>query len=511
MIPAALPRPVIRRLSFSLPATLLLLLLAGCSKSPAPAGLPQLADLVDGVSSSVVNISTEPAELDPAAGPVIPDPRELPEEDAAGREGMPDWMKKFLEQHRPRGDDGSPGNPGALPGEPEVPGLEEGPGEEQSLGSGFILWKDGYIVTNAHVVKDAKEIMVRLQDRRELAATLVGLDEPSDVALLKIDAKDLPAVAIADVSKLRVGDWVMAIGSPFGFDYSVTAGIVSAKGRSLFTEQYVPFIQTDAAINPGNSGGPLFNLDGEVVGVNSQIYSQTGGNSGIAFAIPIDVVLTVAEQLKDKGKVTRGWLGVVVQEVTRDLAKSFGLPKAEGALVARVVPGSPSEEAGLKPGDVILAFNDQPLLVSRALPPMVGAVKPGENVPLRVLREGKQITLKVQVGELPPDLAANELPAVARLPLGLGLEALTEQDRAAARLTDGGVGVARVEPGPAQKAGVREGDILLSLAGQKINSPERFKAVVDDLPAGASVPLLIQRDGGPLFLALDVPAAANKP
>lgn len=479
------------------PAAVLLLAvfsLLGCSRSTQPAGLPDFADLVDSVSASVVNISTMPLEQ-AALAP------EGAEGDAAAAPGdnMPEWMRKFLEQHAQEGGQDSAPEEGQ--------GYDEEPlGAEQSLGSGFVLWKDGYIITNAHVVKDAREIMVRLQDRRELVATIIGLDEASDIALLKIDAKDLPAVTTADNQKLRVGQWVMAIGSPFGFDYSVTAGIVSAKGRSLFTEQYVPFIQTDAAINPGNSGGPLFNLAGEVVGVNSQIYSQTGGSSGIAFAIPIDVVLNVATQLKESGKVTRGWLGVVVQQVTRDLAKSFGLPKAEGALVARVVPESPSAEAGLHPGDVILEFNGEPLVVSNALPPMVGAVAPGETVPLKVLRDGKRITLRVKVGELPAD-ASDAAEPRQKLPLGMAVERLSEQDRAAAKVAEGGVGVAEVLPGPAQKAGVRAGDILLSLSGQKIDSVEKFGKVAESLPAGASVPLLIQRNGAPLFLALEVPVA----
>lgn len=467
------------------------LLSVACSRAPAEVRLPDFADLVEEVSPSVVNISTIPAEA-PAA--TEPEPGAA-EGGATVPDNLPEWMKRFLEQHAPNG----------LPPAEEP---EESPEDQQSLGSGFVLWKDGYIITNTHVVKDAKEVLVRLSDRRELTATVVGMDEPSDIALLKIDADKLPAVKVAEAGKLRVGQWVMAIGSPFGFDYSVTAGIVSAKGRSLFTEQYVPFIQTDAAINPGNSGGPLFNLKGEVVGVNSQIYSQTGGNSGIAFAIPIEVALRVAEQLKDKGHVTRGWLGVVVQEVTRALAQSFGMARAEGALVAKVIPGSPAEKAGIQPGDVILAFDGQTLGVSSELPPLVGVVDPGADVPLKVLREGKQITIKVEIGELPEEVATGgEAPVRSRLPLGLGVERLSAQERAQARVAEGGVRVLAVEPGPALEAGVREGDVLLTLSGQAVDSAERLKEVVARLAPGSSVPLLIQRDGAPLFLALAVPEA----
>ncbi|ROH85960.1 DegQ family serine endoprotease [Stagnimonas aquatica] len=467
------------------------LLSVACSRTPAEVRLPDFADLVEEVSPSVVNISTIPAET-AAATEAEPG---AAEGGAPVPDNLPEWMKRFLEQHAPNG----------LPPAEEP---EESPEDQQSLGSGFVLWKDGYIITNTHVVKDAKEVLVRLSDRRELTATVVGMDEPSDIALLKIDADKLPAVKVAEAGKLRVGQWVMAIGSPFGFDYSVTAGIVSAKGRSLFTEQYVPFIQTDAAINPGNSGGPLFNLKGEVVGVNSQIYSQTGGNSGIAFAIPIEVALRVAEQLKDKGHVTRGWLGVVVQEVTRALAQSFGMARAEGALVAKVIPGSPAEKAGIQPGDVILAFDGQNLGVSSELPPLVGVVDPGADVPLKVLREGKQITVKVEIGELPEEVATGgEAPVRSRLPLGLGVERLSAADRAQARVAEGGVRVLAVEPGPALEAGVREGDVLLTLSGQAIDSAERLKEVVARLAPGSSVPLLIQRDGAPLFLALAVPEA----
>jgi serine protease Do len=469
------------------------LLLVACSKAPAEVRLPDFADLVEEVSPSVVNISTIPVETSAAA-----EPGAGGDEDAAAvPDNLPEWMKRFLEQHAPNGLAPPPAEEG-----------DEAPEEQQSLGSGFVLWKDGYIITNTHVVKDAKEVLVRLSDRRELTASVVGMDEPSDIALLKIDADKLPAVKVAEAGKLRVGQWVMAIGSPFGFDYSVTAGIVSAKGRSLFTEQYVPFIQTDAAINPGNSGGPLFNLKGEVVGINSQIYSQTGGNSGIAFAIPIDVALRVAQQLKDKGHVTRGWLGVVVQEVTRALAQSFGMARAEGALVAKVIPGSPAEKAGIQPGDVILAFDGQTLGVSSELPPLVGVVDPGADVPLKVLREGKQITIKVEIGELPEEIASGgEAAARSHLPLGLGVDKLSAQDRADARVPAGGVRVLVVEAGPALEAGVREGDVLLTLSGQAIDSAERLKEVADRLAPGSSVPMLIQRDGAPLFLALAVPEA----
>ena len=484
-------------------AASLCLLAASCSKAPeTQVKLPDFADLVEAVSPSVVNISTVPRAAEVAAATEGDKPAPEAGGEKPSTENMPDWMKKFLEQHS---QDATP------EGAPADPNAEEEPLDTQeSLGSGFVLWKDGYIITNAHVVKDAKDVLVRLSDRRELPAEVIGLDEPSDIALLKIDAKDLPAVTLGDVGKLRVGQWVMAIGSPFGFDYSVTAGIVSAKGRNLFTEQYVPFIQTDAAINPGNSGGPLFNLKGEVIGVNSQIYSQTGGNSGIAFAIPMDVALKVAQQLKEKGKVTRGWLGVEVQELTRDLTKSFGLTKSEGALVARVVPGSPAEQAGVKAGDVILAFNDVALPSSRELPPMVGSLDPGSSIPLKILRDGKQIVIKVEIGELPADvLKPEQAPARASLPLGLAVRTLTEDERKAARVTGGGVLVMGIEPGPAQDAGVREGDILLTIQGQQIDSIEKLKETASRLTPGVSVPMLIQRNGGPLFLALEVPVPAE--
>src|SRR5690606_16325520 len=273
--------------------------------------------------------------------------------------------------------------------------------ERTSLGSGFIISKDGYILTNNHVIQNADEIIVRLNDRRTLEAKLIGADETTDLALLKVEAKDLPTVRLGNSDALEVGEWVVAIGSPFGFDYSVTAGIVSAKGRSLPNDNYVPFIQTDVAINPGNSGGPLFNLDGKVVGINSQIYTRSGGFMGVSFAIPINVAMEVSEQLKDKGRVSRGWLGVVIQEVNKELAESFGLEKAAGALVAQIVPGSPADSADLQNGDIITHFNGKPILMSSDLPHQVGRVKPGSKVSMDVVRNGKRRKVSVTIGTLP--------------------------------------------------------------------------------------------------------------
>ncbi|WP_295679137.1 Do family serine endopeptidase [uncultured Nevskia sp.] len=497
-------------------------LLSACS-SERSAGLPELAGLVEKVSPSVVNISAMPAEPEQVAS-------------GSGSDGrpVPDWLKKFLDEHGNqapgKGADGAA--PGSSPddGRSDSEDSEEGPdlgspdggpdggfGGEQSLGSGFILWADGYIITNHHVVKNAKEIVVRLSDRRQFPAELVGSDERSDLALLKIDAKDLPAVKLADSRKTRVGDWVLAIGSPFGFDYTVTAGIILAKGRNLDTEQYVPFIQTDAAVNPGNSGGPLFNLKGEVVGVNSQIYSQNGGFQGVAFAIPMDVAAKVAKSLKETGRVRRGWLGIVMQEVDRNLAKSFGMDKPGGALIARILPDSPAEQAGLKAGDVVMKYNGQDVISYRTLKPLVGSSQPGDTITLDLLRDRKLITIKVEVGTLEADDAPpapsgkpagptepKSLPADR--PLGATVVALTDDERRTAKVVSGGVRVTEVLPGPARDAGLIVSDVVLSIAGQEIASTERFAEVVGRLTPGQSVPMLVQRQGAPLFLALSVPA-----
>jgi serine protease Do len=475
-----------------LPLLLPLILLSACSRPPA-ASLPDFADLVERVSPSVVNISA-----------IIPDDQASDEADAQDSLDAP-----APDSGRGQGDTPGKGSP-AVPdgGRNDTPHDGDHADTPQSLGSGFILSSDGYILTNQHVVADAREITVRLSDRRVLPAKVVGSDERSDLALLKIDASGLPAVKLGNVSKLRVGEWVVAIGSPFGFDYSVTAGIVSAKGRSLDTEQYVPFIQTDAAINPGNSGGPLFNLKGEVVGINSQIYSQTGGFMGVAFSVPIDVAARVVKQLKEHGKVVRGWLGVVVQEIDRAAALKLGLDKPEGALIAKVIANSPAEQAGLRSGDVILSYDGTTLASSRDLPALVGAGDPGHTATLEVLRDRRQVEMRVQIGTLDDndESAEPESPPVdAAPPLGATVQGLTDAQRRAAKVVSGGVIVTELAPGALRDAGVQVGDVILSIASQDVTSPDRFAEVVSQLTPGLSVQVLVQRRGQPLFLQVQPP------
>ncbi|MFZ4701614.1 MAG: Do family serine endopeptidase, partial [Candidatus Methylumidiphilus sp.] len=342
----------------------MLLFVVGLIAMPSLTGaveLPDFTTLVEKNNTAVVNISTT-QKVSAAERPQLPEGLDIPE-------GTP--LDEFFKHYFGEGGPGSQGGPG---------GQGDGgqPNEVKSLGSGFIISSDGYVLTNQHVVKDADEIVVRLQDRRELVAKVVGSDKRSDIALLKIEATNLPVLNIGSSENMKVGSWVLAIGSPFGFDHSVTAGIVSAKGRSLPSDNYVPFIQTDVAINPGNSGGPLFNMEGQVVGVNSQIYSRTGGSMGISFAIPIEVAMKVVEQLKTSGHVTRGWLGVQIQDVTRELAESFGMKKPQGALISKVLPKSPAEAAGLQIGDIITDYNKQEIVSSSTLPPMVGNTKIGD-------------------------------------------------------------------------------------------------------------------------------------
>jgi serine protease Do len=386
------------------------------------------------------------------------------------------------------------------------PGMPPQPEDTESLGSGFIISSDGFIITNHHVVDGADEVLVRLNDKRELAAEIIGSDEFSDIALLKVEASNLPVVEIGDPSKLRVGEWVLAIGSPFGFDQSATAGIVSAKERSLPRANYVPFIQTDVAINPGNSGGPLFNMNGEVVGINSQIYSRTGGFMGLSFAIPVDVAMDVVQQIKDKGSVSRGWLGVYIQEVTYELAQSFQLDKPVGALVSQVIEGSPAEKAGIQAGDVILSFNGREIKDSSDLPPMVGRVPVDSKARLKLLREGKQMKLDVVIEELPTEDSPLARTAPSSSPVNrMGVDVADLESDAAAELGRG-VLIKRVAPAsPAARAGLRSGDILLQLDRKNIKNVADFRKKVANLPTGRMIPVLVHRQGADQFIVMKIP------
>ena len=383
--------------------------------------------------------------------------------------------------------------------------------ERESLGSGFIVSQDGYILTNNHVIKGADEIVVRLSNRQEYSAELVGSDPRSDLALLRVDADNLPTVKIGRSAPLKVGEWVLAIGSPYGFDHTVTAGIVSAIGRSLPNDNYVPFIQTDVAINPGNSGGPLFNLDGEVIGINSQIYSRTGGFMGLSFAIPIDIAMESMEQLKLNGFVSRGWLGVIIQNVDKDLAESFGLSKSAGALVASVLKSGPADKAGVKAGDVITGFNGKQIVLASDLPHLVGRVKPGKKAQLDIVREGRHKTINLKVGELPEDVTAssssrgsspNVEPRTNEL--GMLVEDLTRDQLRQFELNNGVV-VSKIEQGPAQKAGIRRGDVIILLNYQKITSVRGFEAILRKIPRGKRVPVQINRRGNHTFISVKLP------
>lgn len=454
--------------------------------APQARELPDFTELAAENSPAVVNISTRQLT---AAKRRLPKNFEMPDLP----EGSPfsDLFKHFFEEQ-----------PDMIPDR-----------NGRSLGSGFIISEDGYILTNNHVVSDADEIIVRLSDRKVYEAKVIGSDKQSDVALLKIEADNLPVVNIGTSSDLKVGEWVLAIGSPFGFDHTVTAGIVSAKGRSLPSENYVPFIQTDVAINPGNSGGPLFDLDGKVIGVNSQIYSRTGGFMGLSFAIPIELAMNVADQLRTKGRVSRGYLGVLIQDVDRNLAESFGLDHPRGALVARVLPDSPADKAGVETGDIILEFDDRKLMNSSQLPPLVGASKVDGPANVKVLRAGKELELSVQIAELPGDesesggseMATREQTRSERL--GLQVAELTGEQREQLGLTDknGGVLVENVAAGPAREAGIRDGDVILLLSGKQIDSVEHLEEQIGKLKPGQSVAVLVHRRDSPIFLALRVP------
>jgi len=379
------------------------------------------------------------------------------------------------------------------------------------LGSGFIISADGYLITNHHVVDGAEKITVKLNDKREFSAKVVGSDPQSDIALLKIAATDLPTVTLGDVDSLKVGQWVFAIGAPFGLERTATKGIVSALGRSLPNDAYVPFIQTDVPINPGNSGGPLFDLTGKVVGVNSQIFSRSGGYMGLSFAIPANVAMDVVAQLKADGRVTRGWMGVSLQEVTQDLARSFNLEQPRGALVADVSADGPAATAGLKAGDIIVAYAGKPVTDSADLPPLVGSTKPGASKALTVIRDGKEREIMVTLGQLPDkdkgELALNSAPDDGSPRLNVAVADVPAGQRGQG---EGGVRVQQVGPGPAAEAGVQPGDLLVSLNNQKIRDAAHLRQLVKELPRGKRVPLLVKRDEGALYLAVEIPTEARQ-
>ena len=394
-------------------------------------------------------------------------------------------------------------------GIPMPPGM--GPNDQQqkqmsATGSGFILESDGYIITNAHVVGEADSIIVKLADKREFQAKLLGIDRRTDVALLKIDAKDLPTVKLGNPKKIKVGEWVAAIGSPFGLENTMTVGVVSAKGRALpQQENYVPFIQTDVAINPGNSGGPLFNTNGEVIGINSQIYSRTGGYMGLSFAIPIDVAMDVADQLKNNGKVVRGWLGIAIQEVTDELTEALGLKDKSGALVAGVNKGAPAGKAGIEAGDVILKFNNKVIETSSDLPKYVRLTKPNNVVPVEIWRKGNIKTLRVKIGEMPDDrMQASNKKTIKESAnrIGLVLKEATAKDK---KMLDGRNGlVVTKASGPAVSSQIREGDIILALNNTPVTSVRAFNREINKTPKGKTIALLIYRNGDTLFVPVKV-------
>lgn len=449
-------------------------------------GLPDFTELVAREGAAVVNISTTQIVRNVPGMPSLP----FDENDPAF-----ELFRRLFP-------------PGQFPGRGAPRELES-----HSLGSGFILSGDGYVMTNAHVVDAADEVVVRLTDKREFKAKVIGSDKRTDIALLKIDASGLPTVRIGDPKALRVGEWVVAIGSPFGFDNSVTAGIVSAKGRSLPDENYVPFIQTDVAINPGNSGGPLFNMRGEVVGINSQIYSGSGGYMGIAFAIPIDLALDVQNQLRQSGRVSRGRMGVNIQELTRDIADSLHLQKAQGALVSAVEKGGPADKAGIETGDVVLRFDGKPVTTAGDLQRLVGSTRPGTRVGLQVWRNGATRELTLTLAELPGDApAARQAPrprAAERAPnrLGLVVSPLTAAQQKELQI-DGGLLIEEVRGGV--RTDLQQGDVIVALVTRSgvrtpVSGVEQFNRLLGEFDRNAAVTLLVRRGERQVFITLKAP------
>nr|WP_245591363.1 trypsin-like peptidase domain-containing protein [Derxia gummosa] len=514
--------------------------------APLVRGLPDFADLVERAGPAVVNIRTvanphagvrgapdldellrrhfgtpdapSAPEAAPDAGKAAPGngkrapgrspaaPGKAPS--ASGKGSAPEALAAPGGRAAPGAGNGAPGNGAqgnAAPGQPPSagapdpdPSADDAPRAPRGVGSGFIVGGDGEILTNAHVVADAEQVIVRLDDRREFTARVVGLDRRTDVALLRIDATGLPVLPAGDATRLRVGEWVIAIGSPFDLDNSVTAGIVSARARE--TGELLPFIQTDVAINPGNSGGPLINLRGEVVGINSQIYSRSGGYQGISFAIPIDEALRVADQLRSNGRVIRSRIGVAVGEVTNEVVATLGLTRAAGALVSGVEVGSPADNAGVVPGDVITGVDAKPVERWNDLPRIIGAGVPGGRHKLRLIRAGQPQELAVRYAELEPEKTAARpepkpeptVAAAAPRDLGIGVSDITAADRRALQL-DRGAQIVRAQ-GLAERAGLRPGDILLSLGGVGVHGTAQFEAVLDRIDTGKPVSALVRRE-----------------
>lgn len=447
--------------------------------------LPDFVDLVEKQGKAVVNISTKQKakSLQPGLGNLqMPD---LPEDSP-----YHDFFEKFFGQ--------LPRSPQGTVPQPSV----------RSLGSGFIISADGYVLTSAHVVENADEIVVRMTDRREMLAKVIGSDIRSDIALLKIEAKNLPYLKPGKPDELKVGEWVLAIGSPFGFENTATAGIVSAKGRSLPNENYIPFIQTDVAINPGNSGGPLFNMDGEVVGINAQIYSRSGGYMGLAFSIPIDLAMQVADQLRAGGKVKRGWLGVTIQDVNRELAEALNMDKPFGALVSSVLPESPASKSDLQVQDVIVEYNGKPVRFSSDLPFYVGRSKIGTIANLKVLRGGKSLNVKVSIGHLPEsDTAALNMKNHSSKKdtsglLGMYVRDLSKEEKKQLDLDYGILVVQLKANSAAVNAGIRKGDVLLLLNKKKIKNAKTYNAIAESLKKGRPAAVLVRRGNGSQFLVI---------
>jgi serine protease Do len=456
-------------------------LITAISTSVYAKDLPDFTELAEKHGAEVVNISvTQNVHADPSA---------MPFPGMEGDEQMQEFFKRF----------GIPGMPGQSAPQQDY--------KSQSLGSGFIISSDGYILTNAHVVSEADEVIVKLFDKREFKAKIIGTDKRTDVALVKIDATGLPKVTIGDPVKLKVGEWVAAIGSPFGLENTMTAGIVSAKGRALPQENFVPFIQTDVAINPGNSGGPLFNLAGEVVGINSQIYSRSGGSMGLSFSIPIDVAIDISNQLKASGKISRGWLGIAIQEITKELADSFGMKNTNGALVAGVEKNGPADKGGLEVGDVITKFDGKAITTSADLPRAVGAIKPGKIASVEVLRKSAVKTLNMGIGEMPAETAeaaknSKPLPKSEANKIGLTLKELTPQQK---KKLNGKNGLLVVDSsGAAAQAGIRRGDVVLGLNNSESQSVDLFNKQINAVAVGKTVAVLVLRGESTLYVPIKV-------